>query len=391
MTTPYQPLDFYQIEELLTDEEKSIRDLVREYMDREFMPIIENHYEKGTFPVDKIPVLARLGVFGPMLKDYGCPGVSPVAYGLMMQELERCDSSLRSFASVQSALVMFAIHSYGSDEQKQKWLPALAKGEKIGCFGLTEHEHGSDPSGMTTRAVKKGKNYVVNGAKMWITNGTIADVAVVWAYREGEVCGFLVEKGTRGFSSSDIPRKHSLRASVTSELVFDQCEIPKENRMPKAEGLTAALRCLTEARYGIAWGAVGAAQACFDVALQYSKSREQFGRPIAAFQLTQEKLADMATEITKAQLLAFRLAKLKEAGKAHFTQVSMAKRNNVAMALQVARQARTILGASGVVGDYPLMRHMANLESVLTYEGTHEIHTLILGEKLTGIPAYGNK
>lgn len=388
MSLNYQPLDFYQIEDLLTDDEKSVRDLVREYMDREFMPIIEDHYEKGTFPLEKIPALARLGVFGPMLKEYGCPGVSPVAYGLMMQELERCDSSLRSFASVQSALVMFAIHSYGSKEQKEKWLPKMARGEKIGCFGLTEHEYGSDPAGMKTKAVKKGSNYILNGAKMWITNGTIADVAVVWAYLGGVIRGFLVEKGTPGYSASDIPRKHSLRASVTSELVLDNCSVPLSNLLPNAEGIAGPLRCLTEARYGIAWGAVGAAQACFDVALQYAKTRVQFDRPIAGFQLTQEKLADMATEITKAQLLAWRLAKLKETGQCHFTHVSMAKRNNVAMALNVARQARTILGASGVVGDYPLMRHIANLESVLTYEGTHEIHTLILGEKLTGLAAY---
>lgn len=381
-------LDFYNLEELFTDEEKSVRDLVRRCMDKMFMPIMEDHYEKGTFPLGKIPDLARLGVFGPMLKEYGCPGVSPVAYGLMMQELERCDSSLRSFASVQSALVMFAIYSYGSDGQKEKWIPLLAEGEKIGCFGLTEQEAGSDPGGMKTKAVKKGNQFVLNGSKMWITNGSIADVAVVWAYLDKTVRGFLVEKGTPGYSASDIQRKHSLRASVTSELVFENCALPELNLLPKAEGLPAPLRCLTEARYGIAWGAIGAAQACFDVALEYAKSRKQFGQPVASFQLTQEKLADMATEITKAQLLAFRLAKLKEAGNAHFSQVSMAKRNNVAMALDVARKARTILGAAGVVGDTPLMRHMNNLESVLTYEGTHEIHTLILGEQLTGFSAY---
>lgn len=388
MHSLHQPLDFYQIEDLLTEDEKSVRDLVRDYMNRIFMPTIEENYAKGTFPLDKIPDLARLGVFGPMLKEYGCAGVSPVAYGLMMQELERCDSSLRSFASVQSALVMFAIHSYGSKEQKNYWLPLLARGEKIGCFGLTEHGHGSDPAGITTRAVKKGNSYILNGSKMWITNGTVANVAVVWAYLDNEINGFLVEKGMPGYSASDIARKHSLRASVTSELVFENCVLPASHLLPNATGIAAPLRCLTEARYGIAWGAIGAAQACFDVALEYTKTRVQFGRPIAAFQLTQEKLADMATEITKAQLLAWRLAKLKEAGQSHFAHVSMAKRNNVAMALDVARKARTLLGASGVVGDYPLMRHMENLESVLTYEGTHEIHTLIIGEKLTGFSAY---
>lgn len=311
-----------------------------------------------------------------------------VAYGLVMQELERGDSSIRSFASVQSALVMYPIFTFGSDQQKEQWLPQLARGEKIGCFGLTEPDFGSNPAGMITRAVETSDGYVLNGAKMWITNGTIADVAVVWAKLDGVVNGFLVEKGTKGFSAPEMKGKHSLRASVTSELIFQDVHIPKDHRLPVGTGLRLPLSCLSQARYGIAWGAIGAAMACYDAALRYAGTRIQFDRPIASFQLTQERLVHMVTEITKAQLLCLQLGRLKDAGKARFQQISMAKRNNVYHALEIAREARSILGANGILDEYPVMRHAANLESVLTYEGTHEMHTLIIGEDITGIPAY---
>jgi glutaryl-CoA dehydrogenase len=339
--------------------------------------------------MELIPEIGALGVLGANLPtEYGCAGLGEVAYGLAMQELERGDSGLRSFASVQGALVMYPIHEYGSDEQKSHWLPKLAAGEKIGCFGLTEPDFGSNPGGMTTRAEKISDGYVLNGAKMWITNGTIADIAVVWAKLDGRVHGFLVERGWKGFTAPEQKRKHSLRASVTSELILQDVHVPETHLLPRARGLKAPLSCLTAARYGIAWGAVGAAEACFHTAVEYAKTRVQFDKPIASFQLVQAKFAEMLTEITKAQLLDLQLGRLKEVGKATSQMVSLAKRNNVAMALDVAREARDILGANGITGEYPIMRHMCNLESVKTYEGTHSIHTLVLGEEITGIPAY---
>jgi len=382
--------DFYALDELLTDEERMARQAVRDFVDAEVIPIIEEHNEKGTFPLHLKGKLADLGVFGANLPaEYGCAAMSNVAYGLVMQELERGDSGLRSFVSVQGALVMYPIFAFGSEEQRKHYLPRLASGEMIGAFGLTEPDYGSNPSGMVTRARRDGKDWVLNGAKMWITNGTIADVSVVWAKDEDDVIrGFLVEKDRPGFSAPEMKRKMSLRASITSELVLQDVRIPDTNRLPEAEGLKAALACLTQARYGIAWGAIGAAMACFHTAVEYSKSRIQFDRPIAAFQLTQAKLADMFTEITKAQVLCLRLGQLKDADRATFGQVSMAKRNNVDMALSVARVAREILGANGITTEYPIMRHMMNLESVKTYEGTHDIHTLILGQAITGIPAF---
>jgi glutaryl-CoA dehydrogenase len=339
--------------------------------------------------MDLVQIMAGLGLFGATLPArYGCAEMNNVAYGLVMQELERGDSGVRSFASVQSALVMYPIFAFGSDAQKDKWLPLLAHGERIGCFGLTEPDFGSNPGGMKTRAEEVSDGYVLNGAKMWITNGTIADVAVIWAKLNGVVHGFLVERGTKGFSAPEMKGKHSLRASVTSELVLQDVTIPKENRLPGGSGLKLPLSCLSQARYGIAWGAVGAAMACYDSALNYAKTRIQFDRPIASFQLTQAKLVKMLTEITKAQLLSLQLGRLKDAGKVSFQQISLAKRNNVFEALEIAREARSILGANGILDEYPVMRHAANLESVITYEGTHEMHTLIVGESITGLPAY---
>ena len=382
-------VDYYNTESLLSSEEKLVRDTVREFVSREVIPTIEKHYSDGTFPTYLIKRMADLGFLGPTFPTkYGCSNLNNVAYGLIMQELERGDSSVRSFASVQGGLVMFPIFTFGSENQKNYWLPRLAKGDAVGCFGLTEPDHGSDPAGMTTRAEKKGDLYVLNGAKMWITNGSMADVAVVWAKLDGEVKGFLVEKGTPGFSAAEMKGKHSLRASVTSELIFQDCEIPEENLLPNSGGLKSPLMCLDQARYGIAWGAVGCAMACYDSALTYAKSRIQFGEPIAGFQLTQDKLVFMLTEITKAQLLNLQLGRLKDQGKIKFTQVSLAKRNNVHFALEIARVARTILGANGILNEYPVMRHMANLESVYTYEGTHDIHTLIIGNDITGIQAF---
>ncbi len=385
----FRGTDYFGADGLLSEEEVLVRDTVREFVDAQVLPVIEKHNREGTFPRQLIGPMAGLGLFGATLPAaYGCAGMNNVAYGLVMQELERGDSSIRSFVSVQSALVMYPLHAYGSEEQKSTWLPKLARGEAVGCFGLTEPDFGSNPAGMVTRAEATSGGYVLNGAKMWITNGTIADVAVVWAKLDGVVTGFLVEKGTKGFSAPEMKGKHSLRASVTSELIFQDVFVPRANRLPGGEGLRLPLSCLSQARYGIAWGAVGSMMACYDAALEYARTRIQFGRPIASFQMTQEKLVSMLTEITKAQLLCIQLGRLKDAGKARFQQVSLAKRNNVYHALEIARQARTILGANGILDEYPVMRHMANLESVLTYEGTHEMHTLIVGEDITGIPAY---
>jgi glutaryl-CoA dehydrogenase len=384
----FQGIDLMLVESRLSEEERMVRDTVRDFVEEQAMPVFMAHYENGTFPTELIEPMGELGIFGPTIDGYGCAGVNNVCYGLMMQELERCDSGLRSFASVQSSLVMFPIYSYGSDEQKEKWLPELAKGRKIGCFGLTEPDYGSNPGGMATTAVEDGDQYVLNGAKMWITNGSAADVAVVWAKLDGQVNGFLVERDRPGFEARVMKHKLSLRASDTSELILSDCRIPKSNRLPATGGIRYPLSCLKQARYGIAWGAIGAAMSCLHVALEYSKDRIQFGKPIGAFQLTQKKLADMATEITLGQLLCLQLGRLKDDGIVDFVQVSLAKRNNVRKALEIAREARTILGANGISGEYQVMRHAANLESVDTYEGTYEIHTLILGNSLTGLEAY---
>jgi glutaryl-CoA dehydrogenase len=386
---PFASLDYYRVDDLLTEEERLVRDTVRAFVDAEVVPVIEAHHRKGSFPEELIPRLGEMGVLGANLRGYGCPGISEVAYGLIMQELERGDSGLRSFASVQGALTMYPIYAYGTEEQKETWLPRLAKGEKIGCFALTEPDYGSDPGGMVTKVVRRGDHMILNGTKMWITNGTIADVAVVWARIDEGIRGVLVERGMPGFTAREIQGKFSLRASVTSELIFQDCRIPRENLLPGTEdGLKAALKCLSQARYGIAWGAVGAALACYDVALKYAKTRVQFGRPIAGFQLVQKKLVYMLTEITKAQLLCFRLGQLKQGGPVPHTQISLAKMNNVEKAREIARMAREILGASGIVDEYPVIRHMLNLETVYTYEGTHDIHTLILGRDITGLNAF---
>ncbi len=385
----FRGVDYYAIDGLLSEEERMVRDAVRDWVEAEFLPVVAEHHRAGTFPMALVPTLGELGVFGATLKGYGCAGLNNVAYGLIMQELERGDSGLRSFASVQSALVMYPIHRYGSDAQKERWLPALQRGAAIGCFGLTEPDHGSDPGAMKARALTKGDGYVLNGTKLWITNGSVADVAVVWAKGDdGEIGGYLVERGTPGFSALDIPGKFSMRASITSELSFQDCRIPRENRLPGASGLKGPLACLTQARYGIAWGAVGAAMACYDWALQYAQTRVQFGKPIAAFQLVQRKLVWMVTEITKAQLLCLQLGRLKDAGALRPQQVSMAKMNNVWMALETARMARDILGAAGIVDEHPIVRHLMNLETVITYEGTHDIHTLIIGRDVTGLDAF---
>jgi glutaryl-CoA dehydrogenase len=383
-------VDYLDFDSLLTDEEKLARGTARQFVDEQILPIIEECNREGKFPKQLIPQMAELGFFGASLQGYGCAGMSNVEYGLVTQELERGDSGLRSFVSVQSALVMYPIHAFGSDAQKEKWLPLLQQGKAIGCFGLTEPQFGSNPGGMLTRAVKRGKGYVLNGEKMWITSGSIADVAVVWAKCEDDkIRGFLVEKGTPGFKAWDVHGKWSLRASVTSGLAMNDCEIPAENLLPNVEGLRGPLSCLNQARYGIGWGAIGAAMACYDSALRYSKERKQFdNKPIASHQLVQEKLVWMITEITKAQFLALQVGKLKDKGKAHPSHISMLKMNNVWMALETARKARSVLGANGIVDDYPIMRHMNNLESVITYEGTDDIHKLIIGERITGIPAF---
>ncbi len=385
----FQSPDYFHVDELLTDEEKMIRSAVREWVDENVMPIIEESYQKAEFPRQLIPQMGELGMLGANLPEkYGCAGVNNVSYGLIMQELERGDSGIRSFASVQGALVMYPIFAYGSEKQKEYWLPKLASGEKVGCFGLTEPDYGSNPGGMKTTAVKDGNSYILNGAKMWITNGSIADVAVVWAKLDGVIRGFLVEAGTPGFTAPEMKNKHSLRASVTSELIFQDCRIPAENILPESGGLKSPLGCLTQARYGIAWGAVGSAMACYHEALEYAKTRIQFDKPIASFQLVQQKLVYMITEISKMQLMVLQLGRLKDQQKIKFTQVSMAKRNNVFHALEIARLARDVLGANGITAEYQSMRHMCNLETVKTYEGTHDIHTLIIGSDITGIPAF---
>ncbi len=384
----FKGLDYYEIDELFTEEEKIVRDSVRKFVDDEVLPIIEEHYRSGTYPNELTAKLAELGMFGITLPtEYGGAGANYTVYGLAMQELERGDSAIRSFASVQNSLVIYPIHKYASEEIKQKWLPKLATANAIGCFGLTEPDFGSNPGGMLTTAKKIDGGYLLNGAKMWITNGTVADIAVVWAKLDGVIRGFLVEKGTKGFSAPEMKGKHSLRASVTSELLFEDCEIPEENIL-NVSGLKGPLSCLNQARFGIAWGAIGAAMSVYESALDYSKSRIQFGKPIAQFQLTQDKLVWMLNEITKAQLIAFRLGRLKDSGKARPEHISLAKRNNVDIALHCARLAREIHGANGILDEYPIMRHAANLESVKTYEGTHDIHTLILGSDITGLPAF---
>ena len=382
--------DFCNITSLLTDEELLIQKTANQFVAEEFNPIVNEYYEKGSFPLDLIPKMGELGFFGATLpKKYGGSEISSTAYGLIMQELEKGDSGLRSVCSVQGSLVMFPIYKYGTEEQKEKWLPLLAAGKAVGCFGLTESNHGSDPAGMLTRAKRDGDDWIINGSKMWITNGSIADVAVVWARdEEGVIRGFLLEKGMDGFSSSDIHGKMSLRASITSELFMKDVRVSDSNRLPDIKGLKGPLSCLTQARYSIAWGVIGAAIDCYEVALSYSKDRKQFSKPIAGFQLTQQKLVYMIEEITKAQLLALQIARLKDSGDLEFAHISLGKKNNVAIARKCAQLGREILGGNGIMDDYPMMRHMMNLETVYTYEGTHEIHTLILGQKITGLPAF---
>ena len=386
----YQAPDYFQLDELLTEEHKLIRDAAREWIKKEVSPIIEDACQKAVFPKNILPGLAEIGAFGPYIPvEYGGAGLDNISYGLIMQELERCDSGVRSTASVQSSLVMYPIYKFGNESQRKKYLPKLASGELIGCFGLTEPNHGSNPGGMTTNIKDMGDHYLLNGAKMWISNSPFADIAVVWAKNEsGRIKGVIVERGMDGFTTPETHNKWSLRASATGELVFDDVKIPKENILPNKDGLGAPLGCLDSARYGIAWGAIGAAMDCYDTALRYSKERIQFGKPIAAFQLQQKKLAEMITEITKAQFLTWRLGVLKNEDRATTAQISMCKRNNVEMALNITRDARQILGAMGITGDYSIMRHMMNLESVITYEGTHDIHLLITGLDITGENAF---
>jgi len=389
-TDLYQGHDYFNMDDLLTEEHKLIRDAARDWVKKEVSPIIEDAAENQVFPQHLLPGLGAIGAFGPYIpEEYGGAGLDQISYGLLMQELERCDSGLRSTASVQSSLVMYPIWKYGSEEQKKKYLPKLATGEWIGCFGLTEPDHGSNPGGMTTSYVEDGDDIILNGAKMWISNAPFAEIAVVWAKNEeGRIHGLIVERGMEGFSTPTMKGKWSLRASDTGELIFDNVRVPKANILPEKSGLGAPLGCLDSARFGIAWGAIGAALDCYDTALRYSKERKQFGKPIAAFQLQQKKLAEMITEITKAQLLTFRLGQLRNDGKATSAQISMAKRNNVDMAINIAREARQILGAMGIMNEYPIMRHMMNLESVITYEGTHDIHLLITGMDVTGENAF---
>lgn len=386
----FQYHDYYQVDELLSEEQKLVRETARAWVKKEVSPVVEDACQKAEFPKQWIKGLAEIGAFGPYIPhEYGGAGLDQISYGLIMMELERGDSGLRSTASVQSSLVMYPIFTYGSEEQKKKYLPKLATGEMMGCFGLTEPDHGSNPNGMITNFKDKGDHVILNGAKMWISNSPFADIAVVWAKNEaGEICGLVVERGMKGFTTPETHGKWSLRASATGELVFDNVKVPKENIFPKVKGLKGPLGCLNSARYGISWGAIGAALDCYDSALRYSKERIQFGKPIASFQLTQKKLAEMITEITKAQLLCWRLGVLKNENRAAPQQISMAKRNNVNMALQIAREARQIHGAMGITGEYPIMRHMMNLESVITYEGTHDIHLLITGYDITGISAF---
>ncbi len=385
----FRGVDYLQIDGLFNEDELLVRQTARQFVEDRVIPVIRDCYRESRFPSDLIPELGRLGFLGANLEGYGCAGMNPVEYGLIMQELERGDSGLRSFVSVQGALVMYPIHAFGSEEQKQAWLPRLQAGEAVGCFGLTEPGFGSNPSGMRTTARREGNCWVLDGEKTWITNGTAAHVAVVWARTDDGIRGFLVERATPGFSTSDIHGKWSMRASVTSSLAFSGCRIPAENLLPGVRGLKSALACLTQARYGIGWGVLGAAMDCYEAARQYTLLRKQFDdRPIASHQLVQEKLAWMITEITKGQLLALQVARLKAQGKADAAHVSMLKRNNVAMALECARLSRDLLGANGITDEYPIMRHMCNLETVKTYEGTDHIHTLIIGERVTGIPAY---
>jgi glutaryl-CoA dehydrogenase len=385
----YEGFDFYNIDAQLSEEERMVRDLVRTWVEKRVLPIIEDHCRASTFPMELVPEIGEMGLLGANLHGYDCAGMSNVAYGLICQELERGDSGIRSFVSVQGSLAMFPIWKFGTEAQKQKYLPGMAAGKLIGCFGLTEPDHGSDPGSMVTKAVDDTDSFVLNGAKMWITNGTISDVAIVWAKLEGVIRGFIVERDDPGFSAPEMTGKHSLKASVTSELVFQDCRIPKDRILPDVTGLKGPFSCLNNARFGIAWGVLGAAQACLHSSLSYSKSRIQFGKPIASFQLVQNKLAWMLREITKGQLLALQCGRMKDDGTLNPDQVSLAKMNNVDIALQIARVARDIHGANGILDEYPIMRHMVNLESVSTYEGTHDIHNLILGRALTGISAFG--
>jgi glutaryl-CoA dehydrogenase len=386
----FEAPDYYFLDDLLSDEHKLVRDAARQWVKRDISPIIEEYAQKAEFPNQIINGLAEIGAFGPYIpEEYGGAGLDQISYGLIMQEIERGDSGVRSTASVQSSLVMYPIFAYGTEEQRKKYLPKLATGEWMGCFGLTEPNHGSNPGGMETKYKDMGDHYLLNGAKLWISNSPFADVAVVWAKNEeGRIHGLIVERDMEGFSTPETHNKWSLRASATGELIFDNVKVPKENLLPNKSGLGAPLGCLDSARYGIAWGAIGAAMDCYDTALRYAKERTQFGKPIAGFQLQQKKLAEMITEITKAQLLAFRLGQLKNEGRATTAQISMAKRNNVDMAIKIAREARQVLGGMGITGDYSIMRHMMNLESVITYEGTHDIHLLITGADITGIPAF---
>ena len=386
----FESPDYYQIDDLLSEEHLLVRDAARQWVKRDITPIIEEYAQKAEFPHQIIKGLAEIGAFGPYIPEtYGGAGLDQISYGLIMQEIERGDSGVRSTASVQSSLVMYPIYTYGTEEQRKKYLPQLASGTMMGCFGLTEPNHGSNPGGMETKYEDKGDYFLLNGAKLWISNSPFADIAVVWAKNEeGRIHGLIVERGMEGFSTPETHNKWSLRASATGELVFNNVKVPKKNLLPNKSGLGAPLGCLDSARYGISWGAIGAAMDCYDTALRYAKERSQFGKPIAAFQLQQKKLAEMITEITKAQLLALRLGQLKNEGKATTAQISLAKRNNVDMALKVARESRQILGGMGITGDYPIMRHMMNLESVVTYEGTHDIHLLITGADITGIQAF---
>jgi len=390
MAYPFRGVDFMEIDSLFSEQELLVRQTAREFVEKEVVPIIDAHNREGRFPAQLVAKIGELGFLGANLRGYGCAEMSNVEYGLIMQELERGDSGLRSFASVQGSLVMYPIATFGSEEQKQKWLPRLQSGQAIGCFGLTEPDFGSNPAGMRARAARDGPHFILNGEKTWITSGSIADVALVWARTDdGVIRGFLVEKSTPGFAARDIKGKFSLRASVTSSLTLADARVPGENMLPGATGLKAALRCLNQARYGIGWGALGAAMACYDTALRYAQGRTQFdNRPIAGHQLVQQKLVWMITEITKGQLLALQVGRLKDAGRADHSHISMLKRNNVDIALETARLARDILGANGVADEYPVFRHMCNLESVRTYEGTHDIHTLIIGEKITGLSAF---
>ncbi|HEX2689377.1 MAG TPA: acyl-CoA dehydrogenase family protein [Kofleriaceae bacterium] len=384
----YTALDYYGLDELFTQEERLVRDTVREFVTSRVMPSISKHWANGSFPLELIPEFGKLGLLGPSLTGYGCAGVSPTAYGLICQELERGDSGIRSFCSVQGSLVMYPIWAFGSEQQKQRYLPEMAAGRVIGCFGLTEPDFGSNPSGMLTTATRTASGFRLNGTKRWITNGSIAQLALVWAKLDGRIHGFLVPTQTKGFSARDIHGKWSLRASVTSELVLEDCEVGADAILPGVSGLRGPLSCLSQARFGISYGAVGAAMACYDEALRYAQDRVQFTRPIAGYQLVQQKLVDMVSEITKAQLVCWRLGRLKEADKMTSGQISLAKRNNVAIARDIARDARDILGANGVTDDYQSGRHMLNLESVYTYEGTHDIHTLVVGEDVTGLAAF---